>query len=282
MSYVLAIEPNQGQASVLRDIVATNMASKVVVVGSVESARAAMMDGIPSVILVNALLPPSQESDLLNQLRSLSHQAAPEVLITPVFSESERKNSVLQGLGRFGRRQVRRPGSDGNARLIFSEQLSAYLSLAQARHERVALVPDPEPELALTSEPKLEPESAAELSGAERRTSARVEGVEWARVRINGTPVKVVDLSLTGAQILSPAVLRLGDSVHVMLASDADIVQCDAGIVWGTFDMIGQARAPLFRAGLSFKDADRLAIERLCIDRQRTGPDGPFLQPKDC
>jgi len=36
--------------------------------------------------------------------------------------------------------------------------------------------------------------------------------------------------------------------------------------------------APLFRAGLSFKDADRLAIERLCIDRHRTGPDGPFLQ----
>lgn len=279
MSYVLAIEPNQGQASVLRDIVATNMASKVVVVGSVESARAAMADGIPSLILVHALLPPSQESDLVNQLRSLSHHAAPEVLITPVFSESERKNSVLPGLGRFGRRQVRRP-SDGNARLIFSEQLSAYLSLAQARHERAAFVPDPEPELALTSEP--EPETVPELSGAERRTSARVEGVEWARIRINGTPVKVVDLSLTGAQILSPAVLRLGDSVHVMLASDADIVQCDAGIVWGTFDMIGQASAPLFRAGLRFKDADRLAIERLCIELHRTGPDGPFLLPKDC
>ena len=278
MSYVLAIEPNQGQASVLRDIVATNMASKVVVVGSVESARAAMEDGIPSVILVNALMPPSQESDLVNQLRSLSHQAAPDVLITPVFSEFERKNSVLTGLGRFGRRQVRRPGSDGNARLIFSEQLSAYLSLAQARHESAAFVPEPEPEPASTSEPGSEPE----LSGADRRASARIEGVQWARVRINGTLVKVVDLSLTGAQILSPAVLRLGESVHVMLASDADIVQCDAGIVWGTFDMIGPACAPLFRAGLSFKDADRLAIERLCIDRHRTGPDGPFLPPKDC
>lgn len=268
MSYVLAIEPNQGQASVLRDIIA----SKVVVVGSVESARAAMEDGMPSVILVNALLPPEQESDLMDQLRGLPHQAAPEILITPVFSESERKNSILPGLGRFGRRQVRRPASDGNARLIFSEQLSAYLSLAQVRRESAAFVPDPEPE------PAPEPE----LSGAERRASARIEGVQWASVRINGTPVKVVDLSLTGAQILSPAVLRLGDSVHVMLASDGDIVQCDAGIVWGTFDMIGPARAPLFRAGLSFKDADRLAIERLCIDRHRTGPDGPLLQPKDC
>ena len=46
--------------------------------------------------------------------------------------------------------------------------------------------------------------------------------------------------------------------------------------------MIGPMRAPLFRAGLSFKDADRLAIERLCIDQHRTGPDGPFFQPKDC
>jgi len=108
MSYVLAIEPNQGQASVLRDIVATNMASKVVVVGSVQSARAAMQDGLPSVILVNALLPPGEEYDLATQLRSLPQQAAPEILITPVFSESERNDSILPGLGRFGRR-IRRP-----------------------------------------------------------------------------------------------------------------------------------------------------------------------------
>ena len=98
MSYVLAIEPNQGQASVLRDIVATNMASKVVVVGSVESARAAMEDGLPSVILVNALLPPGEENDLVKQLRSLPQQAAPEILITPVFSESERKTAFSPAL----------------------------------------------------------------------------------------------------------------------------------------------------------------------------------------
>ena len=278
MSYVLAIEPNQGQASVLRDIVATNMASKVVVVGSVESARAAMQDGLPSVILVNALLPPGEEYDLVTQLRSLPQQAAPEILITPVFSESERNDSILPGLGRFGRR-IRRPRPEGCARVNFTEQLSAYLSIVSERQADAAFVAALEPEPLSTPEA---PTPAPEPTGADRRASARIEGIEWARIRINGTPVRVVDLSLTGAQILSPAVLRLGDSVHVMLASDADIVQCDAGIVWGTFDMIGSASAPLFRAGLSFKDADRLAIERLCIDRHRTGPDGPFLQSKDC
>jgi hypothetical protein len=271
MSYVLAIEPNQGQASVLRDIVATNMASKVVVVGSVESARAAMQDGLPSVILVNALLPPGEENDLVTQLRGLPQQAAPEILITPVFSESERQDSILPGLGRFGRR-IRRFRPDGCARVNFTEQLSAYLSIISERQADAAFV------AALEQEPVPMPAPAPEATGADRRASTRIEDIEWARIRINGTPVRIVDLSLTGAQILSPAVLRLGDSVHVMLASDADIVQCDAGIVWGTFDMIGLSSAPLFRAGLSFKDADRRAIERLCIDRHRTGPDGPFLQ----
>jgi len=275
MSYVLAIEPNQGQASVLRDIVATNMASKVVVVGSVESARAAMQDGLPSVILVNALLPPSEENDLVTQLRGLPQQAAPEILITPVFSESERQDSILPGLGRFGRR-IRRFRPDGCARVNFTEQLSAYLSIISERQADAAFV------AALEQEPVPMPAPAPEATGADRRASTRIEDIEWARIRINGTPVRIVDLSLTGAQILSPAVLRLGDSVHVMLASDADIVQCDAGIVWGTFDMIGLSSAPLFRAGLSFKDADRRAIERLCIDRHRTGADGPFLQSKDC
>jgi len=275
MSYVLAIEPNQGQASVLRDIVATNMASKVVVVGSVQSARAAMQDGLPSVILVNALLPPGEENDLVTQLRGLPQQAAPEILITPVFSESERQDSILPGLGRFGRR-IRRFRPDGCARVNFTEQLSAYLSIISERQADAAFV------AALEQEPVPMPAPAPEATGADRRASTRIEDIEWARIRINGTPVRIVDLSLTGAQILSPAVLRLGDSVHVMLASDADIVQCDAGIVWGTFDMIGLSSAPLFRAGLSFKDADRRAIERLCIDRHRTGADGPFLQSKDC
>jgi hypothetical protein len=279
MSYVLAIEPNQGQASVLRDIVATNMASRVVVVGSVDCARAAMEDGLPSVILVNALLPPNQESDLVRQLRGLPQQAAPEILITPVFSETERKDGVLAGLGRFGRR-VRRPQPERCARVNFTEQLSAYLSIVNERAADAAFVRAQEAGPLSTAEAM--PEPTAEPTGADRRAAARIEGIEWARVLINGTLVKVVDLSLTGAQILSPDVLRLGDSVRVMLASDADMVQCDAGIVWGTFDMIGPACAPLFRAGLSFKDADRLAIERLCIDRHRTGPDGPFLQPKDC
>lgn len=276
MSYVLAIEPNQGQANVLRDIVTTDTASKVVVVGSVESAMAAMEHGIPSVILVNALLPPNEESDLVERLRSFPSYAAPEVLITPAFSESERKHSVLAGPGRFGRHRARQPRPTGCARLSFTEQLSTYLSLVEARQASAALVCEPEPE----PEP-MSMESASDPSGAERRTSVRIERVAWARVRINGTPVKMVDLSATGAQILSPAVLRLGDSVHVMLASDADIVQCDAGIVWGAFDMIGPASTPLFRAGISFKDADRPAIERLCIEQHRTGPGGPFFQSKD-
>ncbi len=275
MSYVLAIEPNQGQANLLRDIVTTNTVSKVVVVGSVESAMAAMEHGVPSVILVNALMPPNEESDLVERLRSFPRYAAPEILITPAFSESDRKQSVLPGSGRFGRRQVRQPRSAGSVRMSFTEQLSVYLSLAQERHASFPPIAEPEPE------PIPEPALAPEPSGADRRASVRIEGVEWARLRINGTPVTVVDLSLSGAQILSPAILRLGDSVHVMLASDADIIQCDAGVVWGAFDMLRPASAPLFRAGLSFKDADRLAIERLCIEQHRTGPDGPFFQPKD-
>jgi CheY-like chemotaxis protein len=280
MSYVLAIEPNQGQASVLRDVVTTNTVSKVVVVGSVESAMAAMEHGVPSVILVNALMPPNEESDLVERLRSFPRDAAPEILITPVFSESDRKDSLLPGLGRFGRRRIRQPRSAGSARLNFTEQLSTYLSLVEARHASAALIREPEPA------PAPEPVSMVaaperQLSGADRRASVRIERVAWARVRINGTPVKMVDLSATGAQILSPTVLRLGDSVHVMLANDADIVQCDAGIVWGAFDMIGSASTPLFRAGISFKDADRPAIERLCIEQHRTGPGGPFFQSKD-
>jgi len=61
-----------------------------------------MEDGLPSVILVNALLPPREENDLVRQLRCLPQQAAPEILITPVFSESSGRtvsSPALDGSG---------------------------------------------------------------------------------------------------------------------------------------------------------------------------------------
>jgi hypothetical protein len=128
------------------------------------------------------------------------------------------------------------------------------LSLIEARDPSPAPAPTPAPE----------------PSGVERRASVRVEPEDLATL-INGTPVRVVDLSVTGAQIVSPLVLRLGESVHVMLTRDDDVIECAAGIVWGGFEITQSTLVPSFRAGINFRDADRFAIERICVVPPQTG-----------
>ena len=106
-------------------------------------------------------------------------------------------------------------------------------------------------------------------TGAERREAARLERVEWARVLIDGVAVDMVDLSLTGAQVVSSMVMQPGGSVEVMLSSGANAIRCEAGVVWSGFEIIESTQAPSVRAGLTFKDATHDAIERLYFERSQ-------------
>ena len=282
MSYVLAIEANRDQASALRDVVVSSVAAKLLVVESLRSAMAAIEREVPRLILVNALLPPKDEGDLVDHVRTLPPHVAPEILITPAFTGFDRRGKD-EGppRGLFGRRQkdVNRPAC---AKTTFSDQVSVYLRSMEARLSRALS------ETRLVEVKEAEPEApkptAPEPSGIDRRASVRIERVDWATARINGTPVKVVDLSVTGAQILSPTLLRLGGSVHVMLSRGGDLVQCDAGIVWGAFEIAQAAKAEttsFFRAGINFKDADRIALEQICFERRKALPEGPRYEPRE-
>jgi CheY-like chemotaxis protein len=271
MAYVLAIEPNREHAELLRECVGRRHGDTVVV-ESVESAMPAIERELPSLILVSALLPPRDEQGLIDRLRTLPWNAAPEILITPSPSQVDAARAQATLRRRLFDRRARAPQPAEQLPRAFDEQLSQYLEFAEARRSAfVSAPPVPEP------------------SPADRRASLRVGDIEWARARINGTPVKLVDLSITGAQILSPTVLRLGGSVHVMLSRDQALLQCDASIVWGAFDTVKTTETPLFRAGINFSDADPLAIEQLWLSQEtalavrenRTGSEGKYLQRRN-
>jgi hypothetical protein len=91
----------------------------------------------------------------------------------------------------------------------------------------------------------------------------RFEIQDGAQALIDDRAVTLVDLSVAGAQILSPALLwRPGQLVQVVLSKE-EVIQCQAGIVWGGFEILRQTWTPYYRAGVSFKNADPLTIERL-------------------
>ncbi|HSL21053.1 MAG TPA: hypothetical protein VK886_05920 [Vicinamibacterales bacterium] len=81
------------------------------------------------------------------------------------------------------------------------------------------------------------------------RRAPRTEMPPDAAILVNGVPVRLVNLSPLGAQVLSPYVLRPGEQIHVRLPERTRV---RATVVWSTFELSGAQRAPLYRAGLEF------------------------------
>jgi hypothetical protein len=245
MSYMLAIEPHQGQAGILREDVGSKTRTKLTVVNSVVEALSAIDDQMPELVLLSALTPPHEESQLIARLRDLPQATAPEILMIPALdgpgAAAEPRHTLFD---RFSHRK-QLSGCDPSA---FAVQLSRYL-----RHQR------PVGSLAGLA-------LSADASDADRRAASRLERVDWATLMIDGSAVNLVDLSVTGAQILASMVLLPRGSVEVTLSKNRDLIRCEAGVVWGGFEIPGGAQAPWYRAGIHFKDADRDALERLVLE----------------
>jgi hypothetical protein len=104
-------------------------------------------------------------------------------------------------------------------------------------------------------------------SGADRRVAVRLERLNWAIACVDGAVVDLVDLSFTGAQVIAPMLLQPGGFVDVQLAMESRAIRCEAGIVWGGFEIAGPTHDTCYRAGMHFKDADQAAVERFYSGR---------------
>jgi len=252
VKHVLAIEPDQRQAATLRGVMGTRVRAGLVLVDSTEAAIAAIKDRVPDLILVNALFPPEEERELLAHLRFLPGATSLQLLTIPSLSaprEPERRRRTL--FGAFRRRTDLRPaGCDPSA---FVDQLSLYL-------ERLSEV-EPAGRAEVGEEHR---ESHTASSPCDRRMALRFEIQESAQALIDDRAVTLVDLSVTGAQILSPALLwRPGQLVQVVVSKEEEAIQCQAGIVWGGFEILRPTWMPYYRAGVSFKNADPRTMQKL-------------------
>jgi hypothetical protein len=233
MSYVLAIEPLESQAGVLRETVGAAARTTMKVVSTLDAAMAAIDDEVPKLVLLNALMHPRDEDRLMGRLRRLPFEIAPQVLITPALAAPESASAARRsGLFDRFRKPAWRPTPCEPS--LFAGELSRYLG-------------------------------DRNRTGADRRSARRVEGLDFARMLIEGAAVDLVDLSLVGAQVRSPILLPPGGSVQLVLSGGADveILQGEAAIVWGTPDEAVAAESARFRAGMRFKNIDHQLLNRL-------------------
>lgn len=119
---------------------------------------------------------------------------------------------------------------------------------------------------------RISPRTAAQMSApVDQRGTRRAPRFKirpTADATVDGQQALVIDMSVAGAQVVSPAVMKPNQRVRVSLADDSGLVRFEADVAWASFEL--QAQGTRYRAGLAFIDADPSTLDGYC-SRHKAG-----------
>ena len=81
-----------------------------------------------------------------------------------------------------------------------------------------------------------------------------------------GELAALINLSLVGAQVVSPTILKPNQRVRFILADKPKTVRVGSVIAWAAFEL--PKAGPRYRAGVEFLDPDQAAVQKI-IDAKR-------------
>jgi len=94
---------------------------------------------------------------------------------------------------------------------------------------------------------------AVQLDRTGTRRAERVAITKSVAVLIDGNPATLVNISVVGAQVLSPSLLRPNQHVRMSLVDEARPIRFNGVVAWAAFEM--PKEGPRYRAGVNFYDA---------------------------
>ena len=92
------------------------------------------------------------------------------------------------------------------------------------------------------------------------RRAERVAITKSVDVLIDGNPATLVNISIVGAQVLSPSLLRPNQRVRMSLVDEARPIRFNGVVAWAAFEM--PKEGPRYRAGVNFYDASPDMVAR--------------------
>jgi CheY-like chemotaxis protein len=107
---------------------------------------------------------------------------------------------------------------------------------------------------------------AAPLDKTGTRRAPRFNITDGVEVQVDGKPAALINLSLVGAQVLSPTILKPNQRVRFILAGQPKAVRIGSVIAWAAFEL--PKAGPRYRAGVEFLEADQAAVQKI-IDAKR-------------
>ena len=107
---------------------------------------------------------------------------------------------------------------------------------------------------------------AAPLDQTGTRRAPRFTIADGVEVQVDGKPAALINLSLVGAQVVSPTILKPNQRVRFILADKPKAVRVGSVIAWASFEL--PKAGPRYRAGVEFLDPDQAAVQKI-IDAKR-------------
>jgi hypothetical protein len=131
-------------------------------------------------------------------------------------------------------------------------------ALKDAR-EKAAAKPAPAP-AATTAAPAAAGKKTKTFNGPPRKSDRQAFNNALG-VQIDGEAALLVDLSVTGAQVLSCASLKPEKTVKMLLPSSESPVLCRGRIVWSRLEPTSPGKPIRYRAGMFFTATDQAAVQ---------------------
>src|SRR4030095_5474927 len=99
------------------------------------------------------------------------------------------------------------------------------------------------------------------------RRAPRLRIMDGVDVAIDGNVATLIDLSVIGAQVVSPTILKPNQRVRISMGEANKPLRFSAGVAWASFELA--KTGPRYRAGLEFFDADADAVRKFCETKKR-------------
>ncbi len=119
--------------------------------------------------------------------------------------------------------------------------------------------------LAAKSEAAAPTSRAAQAAPPAGQQPTRIAGRHGFRepleVKLDGETALLVDVSTSGAQVLSSIALKPNKLVKMLLPSSEAIILCKAKIIWARFEPPTPGKPVRYRAGMVFTQADPAALQ---------------------
>lgn len=99
------------------------------------------------------------------------------------------------------------------------------------------------------------------------RQAPRVKSRDGVDLTVDGAESALVDVSTSGAQILSPVAMKPNRTLRMLLRAGEQALACKARVIWARFEQPRGAAAARYRVGVKFFDVEPRAIDDFLVQQ---------------